>query len=256
MVMLRPTNPAIDPASRPRREALAAAPRTRIQAFFRLTIRTASHHRDDAPHHGGSRPTPPPSSGGASSGGVGGAADAQADRWAYLKVEPPSSPDRPAAAPGNPNRLNLLLSWGGWQNESWADRLPALLEPMGVHSLRVRTAREAERAIRSNPVHIAVVDLGLPLDAAHSTPAGAATHQGEEAGPRVLELLRRLDSPPPTVVVQQSRSARDASRHMSAALRCDAFAVVDRAAADVELMLKVLQRCLQRFYHGRWPGSQ
>ncbi len=127
---------------------------------------------------------------------------------------------------------------------------------MGVHSLRARTAREAERAIRNNPVHIAIVDLGLPLDAAHSTPAGASTNQGEEAGPRVLELLRRLDSPPPTVVVQQSRSSRDASRHMSAALRCDAFAVVDRAAADVELMLKVLQRCLQRFYQGRWPGSQ
>jgi len=121
-----------------------------------------------------------------------------------------------------------------------------------VHSLRVRTAREAERAIRTNPVHIAVVDLGLPLDASSTTPAPAT----EEAGPRVLELLRRLECPPPTVVVQQSRSARDASRHMSAALRCDAFAVVDRAAADVELMLKVLQRCLQRFYHGRWPGSR
>jgi hypothetical protein len=109
-------------------------------------------------------------------------------------------------------------------------------------------------------VHIAVVDLGLPLDAAHSTPAGggggAAAVHGEEAGPRVLELLRRLESPPPTVIVQQSRSTRDASRHRSAALRCDAFAVVDRAAADVELMLKVLQRCLQRFYQGRWPGSQ
>ena len=147
------------------------------------------------------------------------------------------------------NRLNLLLSWGGWQNESWVDRLPALLEPMGVHYLRVRTAREAERAIRTNPVHIAVVDLGLPLDSTPTTPAPS-----EEAGPRVLELLRRLESPPPTVVVQRPRSARDASRHMSHALRCDAFAVVDRAAADVELMLKVLQRCLQRFYHGRWPG--
>jgi len=251
MVMLRPTNPAIDPASRPNRDALDAAPRTRIQAFFRLTIRTAEHRPGDGQHPHDPRPSPPPSSRGtADKGGVDG------DRWAYLKIDPPSAPDQPAAEPGNPNRLNLLLSWGGWQNESWADRLPALLEPMGVHSLRVRTAREAERAIRNNPVHIAVVDLGLPLDAAHSTPAGAATHQGEEAGPRVLELLRRLDSPPPTVVVQQSRSSRDASRHMSAALRCDAFAVVDRAAADVELMLKVLQRCLQRFYQGRWPGSQ
>jgi hypothetical protein len=174
------------------------------------------------------------------------------DRWAELRLDrfPPRDIDGHLPPTDRGRRLNLLLSWGGWQNESWVDRLPALLEPMGVHSLRVRTAREAERAIRTNPVHIAVVDLGLPLDAGSTTPAPA-----EEAGPRVLELLRRLDSPPPTVVVQQARSARDATRHMSAALRCDAFAVVDRAAADVELMLKVLQRCMQRFYHGRWPGS-
>jgi hypothetical protein len=41
---------------------------------------------------------------------------------------------------------------------------------------------------------------------------------------------------------------------MSAALRSDAFAIVDRRSADVELMLKVLQRALERFYQGRWPG--
>lgn len=250
--MLRPTNPAIDPALPPRGEAInrsRGADGGRIQSFFRLTIRTVSSPvaQSHEPQTGDSRAHPHDSHG-HSAGAAGGS-----DRWAYLRNNPPHQPGNPAAAdPGQSNRLNLLLSWGGWQNESWVDRLPALLEPMGVHSLRVRTAREAEKAIRQNPVHIAVVDLGLPLDSSSTTPAPAS----EEAGPRVLELLRRLESPPPTVVVQQSRSARDATRHMSAALRCDAFAVVDRAAADVELMLKVLQRCMQRFYQGRWPGSQ
>jgi hypothetical protein len=148
-------------------------------------------------------------------------------------------------------RLNLLLSWGGWSTDSWADRLPTLLSPMGVACVRATTAREAERAIRSVPVHIAVVDLGLPMDGGSS--GGQAT--GEEGGARILELLRRLESPPPTVVVKSPRAAAEARRDMAAALRCDAFAVVDRTGADLEVMLKVLHRCFDRFYHGRWPNS-
>ncbi len=120
--------------------------------------------------------------------------------------------------------------------------MDCLLRPMGVESIRARTARQAEQVIRNSPIHIAVVDLGLPLD----VPGDHAA--AEEAGCRVLDLLRRLPSPPPTV-------SRDAARDLSAALRFDAFAVVDRTSADVEMMLKVLQRCLERFYHGRWPAS-
>jgi DNA-binding NarL/FixJ family response regulator len=122
---------------------------------------------------------------------------------------------------------------------------------MGVESMRARTARQAEQVIRSQPIHIAVVDLGLPLDA----PTGSHHHPHDEAGCRVLELLRRLDSPPPTVIVRSTRAAREATRDLNAALRFDAFAVVDRTSADVELMLKILQRCLERFYQGRWPDS-
>jgi DNA-binding NarL/FixJ family response regulator len=116
---------------------------------------------------------------------------------------------------------------------------------MGVSSLKARTARDAERLIRSIPVHIAVVDLGLPLD--YGAPS-------DEAGARILDLLNRLASPPPVVVVRSPRTARDMHREMCAALRFDAFAIVDRRSADVEMMLKVLQRCMDRFYHGRWPN--
>ena len=100
----------------------------------------------------------------------------------------PNQPQPGSGAEGsgaNPNRLNLL-SYAGWQHESWADRLPRLLEPMGVHSLRAGTGREATLAIDSFPIHMAIVDLSLPLDA-NPDPAGAP-----EAGPRLLEILRRL----------------------------------------------------------------
>lgn len=148
---------------------------------------------------------------------------------------------------GGTNRLNLLLSSPTWRTESWADRLPTLLEPLGVSSVRAGCAREAERVIRQVPVHIALVDLSVPLDAQ----VGPST---EEGGTRVLELLTRLDAPPPTVVIQTSRTTRDSHRSMSAALRCGAFAVIDQSAADLELLLGVMQRCLSKFYQDQWPG--
>lgn len=142
--------------------------------------------------------------------------------------------------------MNLLLSWGGWRPDSWADRMAALLEPMGVTALRARTCRQAEQVIRTTPVHVAVVDLGLPID---------GVNHGDEGGARILDLLKRLESPVPTVIVRSHRTSRDMTREMTAALRFDAFAVVDRRSADIELMLKVLQRAMDRFYHGRWPGE-
>lgn len=143
-------------------------------------------------------------------------------------------------------RLNLLVTCAGWQSETWADRLPRVLEPLGVQSVRARSAVEAERVIYQLPVHIALLDLGLPLDPSRG---------GEEGGARVLELLARLEARPPMVVIKSSRSPRDESRALSAALRLGAFAVVDRTAADVETMLRIMQRCLLRHYRGRWPAG-
>lgn len=150
-------------------------------------------------------------------------------------------------AGGLGGRLNLLLSHAGWEPECWADRLPRLLEPMGVQSLRAHTGTEATAVIREYPIHIAVVDLGLPLDSGRT---------GEESGERVLHLLSRSPDPPPVVVVKRGRTHRDASRELAEALRVGAFAVIDRPrhAGDLELLLEVLRRCLHRHYHGRWPG--
>lgn len=155
-------------------------------------------------------------------------------------------------------RLNLLLSYAGWHPDPWVERLPRLLEPMGILSHRAGSGRQAQDVIQSVPIHIAVVDLGLPLD---PTPPGVGEQVGapelEEGGARLLELLHRMSTPPPTVVVKRARSQRDDHRDMAQALRMGAFAVVDRPhdAHDLNVMLEVLRRCLCRFYKGRWPGS-
>jgi CheY-like chemotaxis protein len=150
------------------------------------------------------------------------------------------------AGPAAGGRLNLLLSYAGFQPEPWVVHLPRLLEPMGVTSMRAGTGQEATRLIQTHRIHLAVVDLGLPL-----------CDDGEEGGARLLELLKRLDAPPPTVAVKPPKTIADDRRCLNAALRCGAFAVVDRPrdAGDLNLMLDVLRRALSRFYAGRWPGA-
>jgi DNA-binding NtrC family response regulator len=164
-----------------------------------------------------------------------------------VRLHPGDPFDPPGGGSGHaPNRLNLLLSYAGWDDEPWVDRLPRLLDPMGVRSHHAADAREASRVIQSTPIHIAVVDLALPLE---------ATAPAEEAGPRVLDLLARLASPPPTLVIKRGRTSRDDHREMAAALRAGAFAVLDRPRQhrDVETLLEMLRRVLMRHYANRWP---
>ena len=189
-----------------------------------------------------------------------------APRQSGPRNQPPGSPCAPTGSAGGACRLNLLLSYAGWQPDSWADRLPVLLEPLGIRTLRVCSARHASDIIRFTPVHIAVVDLGLPLEDSGTGGAGAppAGQPGrlppiappEEAGPRLLDLLSRLSAPPPTLVIKRSRTHRDDSREIAAALRAGAFAVLDRpeSSRDVETLLDSLRRCLIRYYQGRWPA--
>lgn len=152
-------------------------------------------------------------------------------------------------------RLNLLLSFAGWQPDPWINRIGSLLEPMGVSSFHADTGRRATDVIRTTPIHIAVVDLALPLDTC--CPSECTPAELEEGGPRLLEILSRLGSPPPTVVVKRGRTHRDESREISAALRLGAFAVVDRPRDihDLNTLLEVLRRAMARFYEGRWPRS-
>jgi CheY-like chemotaxis protein len=161
-------------------------------------------------------------------------------------------------------RLNLLLSYGGWQPESWVDVLPRLLEPMGVRAVRACSGREAAQFIQRTPVHIAVVDLSLPLEPCTPIPATPRnpflddaddlTQVPEEGGERIIELLQRLESPPPTVIVKRRRTGRENARALSKALMSGAFAVLE-PPVNIELALEVMRRVLQRHYAGRWPAA-
>lgn len=158
-------------------------------------------------------------------------------------------PSQGEGGAGVPGRLNLLLSSAGWQTDPWVECLPRLLAPLGVQSYRACSGRKATEVIRALPIHIAVVDLGLPLE------EGPA-EQAVEGGTRVLELLSRMPRPPATVVVKRGRTMRDDCRELNAALRAGAFAVVDRPrdTHDVNVLLEVMRRMLARFYQGRWPA--
>lgn len=181
---------------------------------------------------------------------------------------PPHPPSPQSHPPTNPareggGRLTLLLSTPPWRATPWAETLPTVLAPLGVQAVHTTSARQAERVIRTTEVHLAVVDLSTPMDDA---PRHATSQQGdraiayfEEAGTRILELLSRLHQAPPTVVLKSPQQSREEHRQVQHALRCNAFAVVDRTAADLETMLNVMQRALCRFYKDRWPtppGSQ
>ncbi|HYE61622.1 MAG TPA: hypothetical protein VD997_06475 [Phycisphaerales bacterium] len=154
---------------------------------------------------------------------------------------------------GGSCRLNLLLSYAGWHPDPWVDRLPRLLEPMGVISHMAGNGREATKLLSSVPIHVAVVDMALPLDMSRPE----VEPEFEEGGPRLLELLRRLDEPPPVVAIKRSRTHRDDARDIAAALRMGAFAILDRpqTTADLNVVLDVLRRCLERHYQGRWPST-
>ena len=150
-------------------------------------------------------------------------------------------------------RLNLLLSYGGWREQPTVDQLARLLEPMGICSLRADSGEEAQQIIREFIIHIAVVDLSIPL---HQKPDKAASSApASPGGPRILQLLRRLDQPPPTVVVRPPQSAaRESARSLAAALREGAFAVLDRPV-HLETMLQTMRRVLRRHYADHWPAA-
>ncbi len=155
---------------------------------------------------------------------------------------------------GRSPRLNLLLSYAGWQEQNWAEQLPCLLEPMGISSIRVNSGREAAQVISDQPIHIAVVDLRLPLDDLREEEEAKV---GDEGGLRILQILRRLEAPPPTIVIRHPADrdhARAHQRSLNQALREGAFAVFD-VPVVMEQLLQTMQRILKRHYADSWPST-
>ncbi len=149
-------------------------------------------------------------------------------------------------------RLNLLLTYGGWRERPAVQQLPQLLRPMGINAMEAASGEEAESLIRERDVHIAVVDLELPHRA--NATGGTRPISRTEEGLRVLQLLRRLEPTPPTIVVRPPQaSTREHVRGLSQSLRDGAFAVLDRPL-QLESMLEVLRRILKRHYQDAWPS--
>jgi len=163
------------------------------------------------------------------------------------------STDGPAGDPHtqrSPGRLNLLLSDASYRTDSWADRLPTLLTPLGIKAHRAGSGKQASDLIESVTIHVALVDLGLPLECCDPS-------QAKEGGYRLLDILARLTHRPPTVAITSARTQRDEIRQLNAALKHGAFAVINRprTTGDVETLLEVLRRCITKHYKGRWPAS-
>jgi DNA-binding response OmpR family regulator len=117
---------------------------------------------------------------------------------------------------------------------------------MGIQTMEAQTAEEAEALIRTQPIHIAVVDLEIPL---------RASGQRKPSGVRILQLLRRLESPPPTIVVRpRCATRREDARGLIDSLRDGAFAVLDRPMR-LESLLDTLRRALRRHYQDLWPAD-
>ena len=142
-------------------------------------------------------------------------------------------------------RLNLLLTCGSWRDDSPIRQLPQLLGPFGIRSLTANNGEEAVKMIEEKDIHIAIVDLAIPLSegSAHRKPGGE----------RVLQLLRRLQPQPPTIVIRpRQASASENARSLARSLQEGAFTVVDRPAV-LETLLDALHRALRRHYSDRWP---
>lgn len=151
-------------------------------------------------------------------------------------------------------RLNVLMTEG---QQSWVDQLPRLLQPQGVRAIIAPDVDEAVRVIRQAPVHAVVVDMGVPM--ARHEEADEPGRRHEEADPgtgglKLLRVIRRLEPAPPTVVVRGRRfEGRHDDRLLSEALRLEAFSVLDQPV-QLEQLLEVLRRLIERHYGGRWPG--
>ena len=138
-----------------------------------------------------------------------------------------------------------MLTYGGWRDASFADQLPRLLEPAGIQCLRARTGREVQSLIDEGDVHIAVLDLTIPMEPGRTEPAG----------PRVLQLLRRCPSRPPTIVVRPRQgSVRANARGLAEAMREGAFTVLDDPVG-IEAMLETLRRLVRRHYPDHWTAA-
>lgn len=154
-------------------------------------------------------------------------------------------------------RFNVLLTEDREHSAGhWTRQLPRLLQPQGVRAYVARSGREAVDMVNDLEIHAALIDLATPQDApTNPAPGNSPSSVGDAQGLWVLEVIRRLPQRPPVVVVNSRAIARNqAQRCLNQALRLGAFSVVNRPS-DIEDMLSVIRRLIDRQYEGAWPSN-
>ncbi len=150
-------------------------------------------------------------------------------------------------------RLNVLLTD---QDQPWSEQLPRLLEPQGVRAIRVDNVRDALDVVEARPIHVAVVDMAVPLEPT-SEPQRASREwvrrHRTPGGLKLLRVIRSMAPTPPTVVIRgRMFDPRIDDRLLAEALKLEAFSVLDQPVR-LEQLLGVLRRLMERYYGGRWP---
>lgn len=146
-------------------------------------------------------------------------------------------------------RFNVLLTEEREPTVAhWTRQLPRLLQPQGVRAFVARSGEEAFELVGREPIHAALIDASTPRLARQSA-------EDQFADLWLLELFRRMPNRPPVVVVNtRPRGDRELQRFLNQALRLGAFSVINRPN-DLETLLRVIQRVVDRQYAGNWPSS-
>lgn len=157
------------------------------------------------------------------------------------------------------DRCHMLLADEG---DRWAEQLPRLLEPQGVRAFRTANVDEAIALMQNTPMHLAVVDLGLgqqdgPRGAQPGSPEADRGRERLPGGLKLLQVIQRLEDRPRAIVVVRGRrfDPRVDNHVLTEALKLDAFSVLDRPV-QLEQMLVVLRRALERYFGGTWPSGE
>ena len=171
----------------------------------------------------------------------------------------------PLSQEGGPDeraRFNVLLTQDRPRGQThWTTQFPRLLRPHGVVSYVAHSGREAIDLAQTLEIHAAVIDLGTPFERDHptrsplsSTITGEALASGAGGQLWLVELFRRLPNQPPVVVVHHpTYSQRQIERLLREALRLGAFSVLNKPV-DLEEILRVFRRLVDRQYRGSWPS--
>ena len=129
------------------------------------------------------------------------------------------------------NRFTVLLAN---EQEGWHHTVRQLLEPQGVQTVVARSGRDALNLMESRPIHVAVLDQGMP----------------NLGGLQVIRMMREMNAAPPAILLANQLT----TNLLHEALGMHVFSVLSKPV-DFNLLLDALARVMRRHYEGRWPGG-